>query len=180
MKPTLYFVIGVTNSGKTSLVDAAAALPDVGLIEVGKVLRAKYPPEYFKGSGNPEHTAKEAWQIFEDGIAQACKDKKRAVFISGQPRDCGQLRATEEYLYAYDCWFYHLFATRSELERRARARDANNPAALELSLARLKSDPPSVLEIVSLIHSNWPNRIVSVDTSAPDFSYTEKAKSILI
>ena len=70
MTLSLVFVIGATNAGKSTLINAAREL-GCCVVEVGKMMRAKYPPEYFKGSAAPEHTDKESWGMLLDGLEQA-------------------------------------------------------------------------------------------------------------
>ncbi len=174
----LLHIIGVTNSGKTTLMDIAERLPGVGVVEVGRILRAKYPPEYFKGSGNPAHTAAEAWQIYCDTITKHDQDRKIACFISGQPRDMKQLQDLQnQFMSKYDCRFINMFASSAELERRARKRDTGE--ALDLSLQRLKNDPPKLLEIINVIHSIWPHRLQSVNTEASGYNPVALAKNLI-
>lgn len=151
-KTGLLFVIGPTNAGKsTFLQKAKAAWPEVGLVEVGKMMRAKYPPEHFQGQAAPAHTQVEALQMMMDGIKAAEAAGCPMALIDGQPRDMDQLKLILGMRDKYMIAFLHLWAPLEERERRARERDKDNPAKLELSLARMKNDPPMIYEIFSTV-----------------------------
>lgn len=82
----IIFLLGPTCVGKSSVIDLALRThEDVGAVMVGKMMRAKYPPEYFKGQGAPAHTQKEAQQMMFDGVMEEFKTKLR-VIVDGQPR----------------------------------------------------------------------------------------------
>lgn len=97
----LAFIMGCTCVGKSTLLTHAArnypAL--VGLVEVGKALRAKYldpsspfyDPDYFKGQAAPKHTQVEAWDICERQIREHVAAGKRLILIDGQPRSLDQV-----------------------------------------------------------------------------------------
>lgn len=162
-KIPLIFVMGATNVGKSTLMNAASLcgtgeirpnfqtdtgeLIDQGIlgtVEVGKMMRAKYPPAYFKGQGAPAHTQKEAWGMMMSGIQEAVAAGKRAVVIDGQPRN------PEQTDWAIGMpnpkLFLHLWCDPAERERRARLRDAEFPDKLELSLKRLVDDPRTLFD----------------------------------
>jgi hypothetical protein len=149
----LFFVVGATSVGKSTFLQT---IKDVGglqvhLVEVGKQMRAKYPPEHFKGQCNPAHTAAEALQMCLEGIEEAGeKAGAKIILVDGQPRDVGQ---AEEIL----GWRFqdhrtkaviHLMCHRDERERRARVREKNNPGALQLALDRLDRDVLQLHEVL--------------------------------
>jgi cytidylate kinase len=149
VKPFIVYVIGATNAGKSTLMDAVKNDVTQGTVEVGKMMRAKYPPEHFAGQSNPAHTAVEAWQMYLDGIAQAEAAGKQAVWVDGQPRDMAQLAkvtATSD-----PRLFVHLWAPAEIREERARTRDAQDPAKLALSLTRLNGDLPALYNILTTL-----------------------------
>jgi predicted kinase len=149
MKPVIVYVIGATNAGKSTLMDAVRQDTTQGTIEVGKLMRAKYPPEHFAGQSNPAHTAAEAWQMYLDGLAAAEAAGKQAVWCDGQPRDMKQL--LEVTSASTQRIFVHLWAPAEIREERARARDAADPAKLALSLERLNGDLPALYNILTTL-----------------------------
>lgn len=148
----LIFVIGATNAGKSTLIAAAKELGH-GTVEVGKMMRAKYPPEYFKGQACPAHTEVESWDMMLEGVEQVRKQGLRACFIDGQPRTHSQLAKV---IALHDApgssiAFLHLWAPRDVREARARERDKNDPGRLALSLERLDGDLAVLYDITALI-----------------------------
>lgn len=92
---TVYFVMGVTNVGKTYFIDKNVShLNSVwpgsaGSVLVGKIMREKYPPSYFEGQGAPEKTEAEALQIYETELEK--NNNCSYVFVDGQPRRVSQV-----------------------------------------------------------------------------------------
>ena len=150
IKNYLTFVVGATNVGKSTTLQAfLKAFPEeTHLIEVGKMLRAKYPPEYFEGQGAPAKTQVEALSMLFDGIEAADKAKKRFVFVDGQPRDVEQAVAIQRYKGNLErtrtC--LHLVCPREVRVARAQARDTGK--ALELSMARMDADILKIHEVL--------------------------------
>ena len=162
----LVFVIGPTNAGKTTLMDAGRKNPYVGLVEVGKMMRQKYPPEHFKGQANPKHTAVEAWQMFLDGIAAAEAANREIVLVDGQPRDDEQ--CTASMLMRQPKAYVNLWASVETREARAKARDGADPAKLALSMARLHGDLPKLYDVMSRVQANGFT-VHAVNTEAPGY-----------
>lgn len=171
------FVIGTTNAGKTTLLGEAAKLPEVGVVEVGKMMRAKYPPDYFKGQSNPAHTAVEAWQMMIDKLTENMQAGKRVSFIDGQPRDIKQLNDVLAMCHRdplkYNFRFLHLYAPIEIRTQRAQERDAGDPAKLELNRQRLQNDNISTYEIVTRLQLLCPEAIRTVDTSESGYNYAQ-------
>jgi len=90
---TIAFIMGCTCVGKSSFLEYCQShYPNkVGLVEVGKTLRAKYPPEHFKGQAAPEHTKQEAWQICESTVKKHASEGKQLILVDGQPRSTHQV-----------------------------------------------------------------------------------------
>ncbi len=153
----LIFVIGATNAGKSTLLDTVRSYAGVGMIEVGKMFRAKYPPEHFKGHANPAHTQVEAWQMFLDSRKAWAEKGARVAFVDGQPRDLEQCKMA--LALPNPKRFIHLWAPISVREERARKRDHDPvvPEAenekLKLSLARVTGDLPKLYDVVQHIKS---------------------------
>jgi hypothetical protein len=180
----LGFVIGATNSGKsTFLHDVADCWKDkVGLVEVGKTLRAKYGASYFNGQAAPEKTAAEAWQLMLDGIEAHDQAGKEIILVDGQPRSEQQcLDILKQYvlpvyekdrlkLPKYDARILHLYAPESVRLERAKKRDGEDPEKLALSLARMKGDTVGLYNVISLVMRAGAGRsIVTYDTSEPEY-----------
>lgn len=174
----LIFVIGATNAGKSTLIEAAKHLGH-GTVEVGKAMRAKHPPEYFNGQAAPEHTEIEAWNCLLEGLgaAQLAHTVKHALFsgerpgycfIDGQPRSLKQFHKVRRDFPHYQTTFLHLWAPNVEREIRARNRDKYDAAKLALSLARLNGDIPVLYDMLFLI-AQEALPIQHVNTNAPKY-----------
>ena len=167
--PLMVYVIGPTNAGKTTLLDLCALQQTICTVEVGKMMRAKYPPSYFQGQSNPKHTADEAWQMYLDGVQRGIDSTEcRLILCDGQPRDVKQ---TEDCI--ADKRFYkiyvHLWAPDAIREARADARDFDSPEALALSKARLVNDIPSNYGVLVRL-LNAKETVWSYDTSSTTYS----------
>lgn len=135
--------MGPTCSGKSTLLHLTRNTdPDrVGLVEVGKMLRAKYPPDYFKGLNNPQHTAQEAWELCENNVKAMREEGKDVILVDGQPRDIPQVGlciykfSTVE----FDRHFLLIDAALDERERRARASRSGDDLET-LAIPRLTND----------------------------------------
>jgi hypothetical protein len=135
----LVYVTGMTNAGKSTLLNAAPA--EWGRVEIGKWMRAKYPPSHFAGQSNPKHTAVEAWQMYLDAVARFEEAGIAIILIDGQPRDTEQCEAVlaDKYHRGHRL-FLHLWAPPEILAARAKARDGDDAEKLALSHARLTND----------------------------------------
>lgn len=168
--PILVYVIGPTNAGKSTFLAHVGKFKHVGLVEVGKMMRAKYPPSHFAGQSNPAHTAAEAWQMYLDGVEAHKAAGKSGIYIDGQPRDTKQTLELLRVPYRNRV-FLHLWAPLEVRQARAEARDKDDPAKLELSRQRLVNDDPQVYNVVSRLEASHSERVVHVDTSAPDLDW---------
>ncbi len=163
----LVFMMGPTNAGKSTVLKyLKETRNDVGLIEVGKALRAKYGPDYFKGQAAPAHTAVEAWSIMLEGIAGHWISGAEYAVVDGQPRDYKQ--CYDSMTLPYPSIYINLFAPAEAREARARKRDADDPAALELALSRLHGDLPMLYSIVSVLQSSCQD-LHSFDTTKENY-----------
>lgn len=84
--PKIICLMGITCSGKDTLAERMQELhPDnVGLIQIGKEMRKRHPPEYFKGLGAMAHTETEVWSIFEE--QKKLSEDKKLIVLTGVPR----------------------------------------------------------------------------------------------
>lgn len=177
MPHQLVFVMGATNAGKTTFMAAAARQPGCGTVEVGKLFRAKYPPEYFKGSAAPAHTQHEAVQMMLDGIEASRKADNDCTFVDGQPREPNQVEAIFKNYSGSDFKlnFWHLYASANIREARAMHRDRNNADALALSMKRLTGDIPPLYDTLArvsaiLTEQNYgPSCFLTFDTGRADY-----------
>jgi ATPase subunit of ABC transporter with duplicated ATPase domains len=92
-KQTVVAIMGPTCAGKSTFLNYAVEKDPghVGLVEVGKMLRAKYPPSYFEGQAAPAKTQKEAWDMCEGRIRDHLAEGKTIVLVDGQPRSHDQV-----------------------------------------------------------------------------------------
>lgn len=173
MNKKLIHVIGGTNAGKsTFLHQLANHSPALGvhLVEVGKILRAKYPPEKFKGQMAPDETEKEAWSLYCAGVREGFKNPLCSfILVDGQPRRMSQyskVAAQAERCEAVglETWFVLVHAPYEIREARALVRDPVGPAR-DLSTARLKTELPTILELVVHISRDFPHRFLIYDTT---------------
>jgi hypothetical protein len=171
-------VIGPTCAGKSSLLEAARKYNDgchapvFGLVEVGKALRAKHPPEFFRGQAAPKHTREEAWTLCDDRVREHIQNKIPIILIDGQPRDVDQLqRMIDEPWPGHPLYYIHLYASR--YTRRARAWKARTDSLenLELALARIDGDAALYYDLLTIMaYTNIALTVYATDH--PDFSFT--------
>lgn len=85
-----YSIFGSTNVGKSTYIEKAAANRGpwsnlkIATAQIGKELRKRYPPSYFKGSGACDHTEKEALDLLQQFVDQS--QDADVLLIDGQPR----------------------------------------------------------------------------------------------
>lgn len=168
---TVFFVMGPTCSGKSTLLRLLEKrIPEdqLGLVEVGKAMRSKYPPDYFKGQCNPKHTQEEAWRICEEAVNDHRDAGRSFIVVDGQPRDIGQVHlCLSRFPFAdgFRTEYILLDANLEERERRARA--TRSGADLEtLALPRLTNDMVAYYGVlVELL--KFQRRVMVFDTSNP-------------
>lgn len=174
----LIFVMGVTNTGKSTVMETLRGYEHagVGLIEVGKMMRAKYPPDYFKGQGAPQHTQKEAWGMMTDGIDKHAANGRSVALIDGQPRNWEQM------LWALELpnprSFIHLWAPPEIRLERAHRRDGTDAEKLKLTLNRLHDDALKLYDIIAYLHLKG-ERVETIDTTSPHFAPFPVMKAIV-
>jgi predicted kinase len=100
-------IMGATCSGKSTFLEWAAKQSDeVGLVEVGKFMRAKYGAAHFKGQAAPAHTQEEAWNVCEEQAAKHIQEGRAVVLVDGQPRSLDQVEK------CCDTWHKYASTTR--------------------------------------------------------------------
>lgn len=169
-EPTfLCFVLGATCVGKSTFLNKIKDwLGDqCHLIEVGKALRAKYPPEYFEGQGSPAKTQAEAIKLVRQGISAGEEAGVRLIIVDGQPRDLEQsdvLQSPEICHPQRHRFAIELVCPRKERIARAHGRDIDG-AKLQLALERMDADVWKLHEVVLSITA-FP--VFRVDTREVD------------
>ena len=148
----LFFVVGATNVGKsTFLKSVAEAHPHgVHLVEVGKWMRAKYPPEHFQGQGAPAHTQAEALNMLFASVLEGDRKGARFILVDGQPRNPEQARAIMNWkeLWGRERAVIELVCPRKERERRLWERFDQMDPAYALGEARLDRDVLDIHEVL--------------------------------
>lgn len=156
-----YYVLGTTCAGKDYMMEQTQQqLPHlVGLVQVGKEMRRRYPPGHFQGQGAPEHTEVEALSIYKEQLAEAEAQGYKHIFIAGQPRRISQIEQTVLTHPGKVLWVY---ADDSTLRERAGKR--GDAATVQLSLDRITNDKVALFDV--LFHLMEENvEIIPIHTS---------------
>lgn len=151
-----YYVWGVTCAGKDTLMDRADELypSHVGLVNVGKEFRKRYPPSHFNGQGALQSTEVEAREIFEEQINVRISEGKRLIFISGQPRMVSQIPFTMDKYPGTLLWMH---VSSETLLKRLEGRFPGDPGAFELSKKRLTNDRIQLYDVLfDVIKKGYP------------------------
>jgi adenylate kinase family enzyme len=177
--PSIVFVMGPTNAGKSTFLRfAEATAPSVRTVNVGAVLRAKYPPEHFAGQNNPKHTADEAWQICDESVRRHLADPACGlILVDGQPRDVPQVKLCLESwqdVSKLNRSFVLFDASVSQREARISQRfdpgDPRHDQSVALAQTRLTGDMVAYYTVlVSLLGFGVGVRVVN--TNAPPETY---------
>lgn len=168
-KLTLIFCLGPTGVGKSTLVEYAATQTNCGCIQVGKLLRAKYPPEHFqvgdrREHGNPRNTKEEAWQLLLDGTQELSLDRKWFAWIDGQPRDVEQVERVHAELGDYNKVFLNLHAPREVRWDRLKDTHGDDRGSLALAEGRLDGDVIALYDVISkLLELEYP--VITLNTA---------------
>lgn len=169
---SVFFVMGPTCSGKSTLLEElthAISPDDLGLVEVGKMMRAKYPPEHFQGQCNPKHTQQEAWEMCESAIRGHKADGKTFIVVDGQPRDREQARLCASRFPeedGYNCEYILLDASLEERERRARI-DRSGDDLEKLAIPRLTNDMIAYYGVLVEL-AFLGKKVIPIDTTNED------------
>lgn len=175
----LFCIMGPTCAGKSTLLQQVQERQNesVGVVEVGKVLRDKYPPSYFEGQGAPKKTREEAWDICVSGIVHNWLAGRHQILIDGQPRSLDQVHQmagilthlrrrldADQMPHNVDITYIYLYCHEEVSMMRASKRDGNSPEKLNLALKRIDNDRQRNHDIIlEFLKHNTP--LVVVDTS---------------
>jgi hypothetical protein len=147
MKPKMLCFMGITCVGKDTLAERMQTRwpDDIGLIQVGKEFRRRYPPEFFQGKAAMPSTEKEAWEIFDEQYKQSID--KKIVIVIGQPRLVSQLhelRKRDE-----NCDYYLLTASNKVINDRIDGRfNTGHEGWRTLALDRVTNDKVQLYELL--------------------------------
>lgn len=146
------FVLGSTNSGKTTLINKLCERKLFFPVIIGQKLRELYPPEFFEGQAAPAKTDNIAFEIMCDGIKEAHNNRMIPI-VDGQPRNHVQYELCKKYFddRQYNCKFINLWASKDIRVSRARNRDIDENK-LKLSMERMDNDSIMLYDIVSRLH----------------------------
>ena len=150
-------MMGPSGCGKTSIIEQIMREAEPGVchhVHVGRMLRAKYPVEKFKGRAAVEETEPEAIALMEEGILEGLRNGATYIFVDGQPRTPQQvdrlmsiIALSEDDMGENDARFVGamlcsvlLFATTGVRFDRLQDRDHGDPQRLALSRERLHND----------------------------------------
>lgn len=146
--PLIVFVTGVTCTGKSSfLIYCSALKKEIGVVEVGKELRKKYPPDYFEGSGAPKKTEKEAMKICLTGIGANIEQGKKIILVDGQPRRESQVSILLKNTAKYKRLYLELVCSEEEQLRRMKLRFPNDKESLQLAQLRFYKDKVDLAKV---------------------------------
>jgi shikimate kinase len=143
----VFFLIGITCSGKTTILNQMKQRhPDaIGLVQVGKEMRRRHPPEYFDGLGAMPKTEDEAWTIFEEQLKKCAG--YRYVLVDGQPRMASQVQRC---LMVPDHRFLWLSTMPSIIAARIESSDRTD-AEKKLARERVHNDSKQLIDVMSLL-----------------------------
>lgn len=187
---SIVFVMGAACCGKTTLIDAMVsnytpeANPgrhrDVVGIHVGRVLRAKYGADAFRGQAAPEEFEREAIQLVMTSIENtlshyAHSGRKLNILVDGQPRSRKQAREILKFVHGLGSvrrlGYGFLLVDAEHDERIERIKRIEDEAARRLAMWRLDGDyrvcVESIAEVLAL--NPWANfAVVQTDKGASD------------
>lgn len=191
---TVAYIMGGTCSGKSTFLQYAKSKLGgaVGLIEVGKMLRAKYDPSYFLGQAAPAHTQQEAWELFAEALEVFLRDDHtQLVLVDGQPRDIPQVHGILAHFAPRKgvvSRFCYMHCRREEQEHRAAVRhnmlgpgtaSPEDVARYDLAMDRVDNDRRSYCDVLAILaKAEVPVQVW--DTSGPaEFYQNEVLESLL-
>ena len=134
------YVLGTTCVGKSTLIEKAAEYSkDVHIIQVGKELRRRHPPEYFQGKGAMDFTEHEVEEIFSEEVHKAAMLGKCEILVDGNPRSIEQLYLLGLFP-AIEPRFWWINAKESLVEKWLNKRFAGDYDGRELAQQRIIND----------------------------------------
>jgi len=142
--------MGITCVGKDELVEYAVKFhSNVGAIQVGKEMRKRHPPEYFKGLGALDETEPETWEIFQEQLA-LCSGKDH-IFVTGMPRLKGQVAKFFNMFEIEKCRFWLLHCEDEIIVLRLESRFKDEPDWGVLARRRMQNDKIQLYQVINEI-----------------------------
>lgn len=167
----LFAVIGITCSGKSTLLDRLKGRRHLGFVEVGKEMRRRYEIKQFEGKSAKQETEDEVWEIIKQQTSKARNNiDTQHILIDGQPRFKGQAERLYQEQGPYRLVL--VFAPRSELMARARKRAETNEQ-LNFYHNRIAMDYQYLYEAIVEYYRILEAPIISIDSTETD--WVEKA-----
>lgn len=157
MKAVIFAIMGCSCSGKSTFIEevknvinSSSPAFKMGTVEVGKMLRAKYPPSHFQGQAAPAHTQEEAWALCLESIKELLEKNVKVIFVDGQPRSIDQIFRMAKLPEQLDVCVRYVSLYTDPLTRMQRGiyRDSLNRHAMYLTMQRFHNDPPAQYEII--------------------------------
>jgi len=165
--PKIIYVMGVTCAGKDYFVERALdQFPNTfGAVQVGKEMRKRYPPEHFLGTGAPQHTEKEAVQIYEEELQKRIEENKKVIFVVGQPRRLSQIETTIR----QNPGEVLLFHVSPETQvKRMMTRFSNDAKSMLLSCQRIDNDRIQLYDVIFQLMKEFPILTFDGDVNCVD------------
>lgn len=197
----IVFIMGATCSGKSTFLDFCKKVlgNHVHTANIGGILRSRHDPDFFNGDAAPAHTAKEAWDIFEEEFYKGMETPGvDMIMFDGQPRrpeEVGNLYRYKSVLTDFRFVMFHASAearkrridTRfpipegrvgmpgyvedvKEFEKLARSRD--------LAEARLTKDTSQLFDVWGEL-SRRGEYVLSINTDKPATTYQHRVLDLL-
>lgn len=166
----LIFMIGPTNSGKTTLGDFIVSEFNAYGVFIGRELRAKYGDGAFKGQAAPEWTRIESLNMMDEGIKKGRDTGHQLIIVDGQPRSDDQTEyVIDNYLNGkysndFNSVFLLLYCSDEVRKKRMEARDTDE-AKRKLAEARFQGDLPQIYKLMyQLIVAGYRDNISLLDS----------------
>lgn len=153
----IVFCMGVTCSGKTTFIDFCTEEEEkIGAIKVGEEMRLRHPTEYFDGLAAMDSTEDEAWEIFNEQLADNVRRGKSIILVDGQPRLPSQvdhcLGIVESQ--GFICKFLWFHVDNEELDKRMNGRFEGQIGALNLAKLRMINDKVQLYDVIQTLFSS--------------------------
>lgn len=157
--PSIIFVWGTTCVGKSTFMAQAQEIMGsrVGLVEVGKEMRRRYPPERFRGLGAMEDTEDEVFEIYTAQLRKAFGANCDFILVDGQPRLPSQIDRVLSFFPAVTKKVWWLFAEEETVNRRLNHRFKEDEEGFKLAQQRVTNDKVQLYPIAwELLHRRIP------------------------